>query len=189
MLSNRTINFTTRYFLGGLTLFASILHSGCAQSVAGQPSSHALAYAAAPSVGQCKAVGSKERELGLLAYRDLIESTQPVREEKTMGKAKVFYDRGVQINLASQPGLSAPWLARVVGCHMALGQAGQLGASNAQVDPLLVPGASAYVTESYTGYVISISARDADGSAEMARRVSALLEGGAGAAPVLGSAK
>ena len=106
-----------------------------------------------------------------------------------MGKAKVFYDRGVQITLASQPGLSAPWLARVVGCHMGLGQAGQVGASNAQVDPLLVPGASAYVTESDTGYVISISAPDADGNAEMARRVSGLQEGGGNAAAVLGSAK
>jgi hypothetical protein len=189
MFSNRTINFTTRYFLSGLTLFASILQSGCAQSVAGQSSSQGLAYAAAPSIGQCKAVASKERELGLLAYRDLVESTQPLREEKAMGKAKVFYDRGVQINLASQPGLSAPWLARVVGCHMALGQAGQVGASNSQLDPLLVPGASAYVTESYTGYVISISAPDAGASTEMRRRASALLEGESGAAPVLGSSK
>ncbi len=189
MLSNRTINFTTRYFLSGLTLFASVLHGGCAQSAAGQSSPHGLAYAAAPSVGQCKAVASKERELGLLAYRDLIESTQPVREEKTMGKAKVFYDRGVQVTLAAQPGLSAPWLARVVGCHMALGKAGQVRASTLELDPLLVPGASAYVTESDTGYVISISAPDADASAEVTRRVSGLLGSGSVAANLLGSTK
>jgi hypothetical protein len=158
--------------------FAALLAAnGCATEApsAFNPSLTPVQYAQI-SQDQCTGVPAKERELGVLAYRDAVANVQPLKEEYTVGKTKLTHDRGVKIAIRAQPSMTAPWLERVAICHVALVRAGQIAANAG--DPQVVPGASIDVEAAYTGYIVSVRVPDADGAAEVMRRATVALTGG-----------
>jgi hypothetical protein len=132
------------------------------------------------SEDQCTGVPAKERELGVLAYRDAIANAQPLKVEYTVGKTKLTRVQGVQLAMRAEPSMTAPWLERVATCHVALVRAGQLAAGEG--DPQVVPGASIQVDAAYTGYIVSVRVPDADGAAEVMRRATVALTGPTGPA-------
>lgn len=74
----------------------------------------------------CTGVPTREREMGLLAFRDNIVSVSPLNEFHFAGKAKYLRTEGAVIKLRATPGISVPWLERVNGCHIALMGSGRL---------------------------------------------------------------
>ena len=114
--------------------------------------------------------------MGLLSYRDAIGGTAPLRDKVQVGKTMKFeQDVGVQVAVRAQPGLTAPWLARVASCHVALAVANQLETPNAKNDPLLVPGVQVSVEEAYTGFIVSIRGADASTVSDLQQRATAML--------------
>jgi len=123
----------------------------------------------------CAGVPAKERELGLLAYRDAITSVAPLNEVSFVGKSKVSNTKGSVIGLRATPGVSVPWLERVNSCHVALVGAGRLTGNDVASDPFVIPGTILYAAEVYAGYALSVRGSNNDSAQEISRRSSALL--------------
>jgi hypothetical protein len=89
---------------------------------------------------------------------------------------RVFYPKGspaqkldgAVIYVRSRPGVSAPWLSRVLACHE-LRHVPELCAAHDRC-PLAVEGARVGVTETSTGFAVSIEASDAKIAQEIVRR-------------------
>jgi hypothetical protein len=123
----------------------------------------------------CAGIPTKERELGLLSYRDAISGIAALRDPVKMGKTLMVGKYvGVQIGLRAQPALTAPWLGRVASCHAALAATNQLKAPDAQNDPFLVPGVQISVQEAYSGFVISVRGTDASMISDVTDRAAAM---------------
>ena len=157
--------------------------AGCA-SVAGSSTGTAMTPAQAAQVAdnECSGIPAKERELGILAYRDAIGGARPLKETTQVGKVQFSHERGVVIAVRAQPGMSAPWLQRVATCHIALAAAGRGVTSPGAADPLLVPGATVRVEEADTGFIVSVRVPDDTSASEISRRTQALLTGPSGPA-------
>jgi hypothetical protein len=130
----------------------------------GKPS---LALSAGVADDICTGVPARERELGLLAFRDNIVSVTPLNEFHYAGKAKYLRTEGAVIKLRATPGISVPWLERVNECHIAMMGSGRLVGSEAAMDPFILKGTSVAATEVYAGYVLSVKGA----SVEVAREI------------------
>lgn len=168
--------------LVGSGLVALVTMGGCATQTAADPLAASLTpqQYAQVSETQCAGIPTKEQQLGVLAYREAIASTQPLKEEFQVGKTKLTRDRGVQLTIRAQPELSGPWLARVATCHVALARSGALPA--AENDPQVVAGATVSVEEAYTGYVVSVRVPDQTAAAEVMRRTTLAMAAPSGLA-------
>lgn len=165
----------------GTTLVLAL--NGCATTAGGASvASMTPGQAAQVADEDCVGVPAKERELGIMAYRDSFNGVQALNESEQVGKMKFAKNRGVVIALRAQPGMSAPWLGRVASCHMALAAAGRDVSSASGTDPLLVPGAAVRVDETATGFIVSVKVQNGDAASETLRRAQALLTGPSGPA-------
>jgi hypothetical protein len=118
----------------------------------------------------CTGVPSREREMGLLAFRDNIVSVTPLNEFHYAGKAKYLRTEGAVIKLRATPGLSVPWLERVNGCHVALAGSGFLAGNDAAMDPFILTGTTVATMEVYAGYVLSVKGASVESIHEILRR-------------------
>ena len=148
-----------------------------ASSANGKPS--ASQYAAVAD-DICAGVPARERELGLLAFRDNIVSVAPLNEFHFAGKAKYLRTEGAVIKLRATPGISVPWLERVNGCHIALAGAARLAESDSAMDPFLLTGTTVAATEVYAGYVLSVKGTSVESVKEILQRSYALVSTPAG---------
>jgi hypothetical protein len=123
----------------------------------------------------CTGVPSREREMGLLAFRDNIVSVTPLNEFHYAGKAKYLRTEGAVIKLRATPGLSVPWLERVNGCHVALAGSGRLAENDAAMDPFILTGTTVAATEVYAGYVLSVKGASVESVHEILQRSYALV--------------
>jgi hypothetical protein len=153
--------------------------SGCAGSLASGSNGTmpTPAQYAAIADDACAGVPARERELGLLAYRDAITTVAPLNEVSFVGKAKVSNTKGAIIGLRAAPGISVPWLERVNNCHVALVGSGRLAGNDAASDPFVIPGTTLSAAEVYAGYALSVRGSNNDSAQEISRRSSALLSG------------
>ena len=123
----------------------------------------------------CTGVPVKEREMGLLAYRDAIVSVAPLKEEYFVGKIKTSRSEGAVIGLRATPGITKPWLERVNGCHVALVGSGRMVGNDAVSDPFAVAGTSVVAVETFAGYVLFVKGVNAETTQEISKRLYALL--------------
>jgi hypothetical protein len=123
----------------------------------------------------CVGVPAKERELGLLAYRENMVSVTPLNEYRFFGKAKYLQTEGVAIKLRATPGISVPWLERVNGCHVALVASGRLPGTVGPADPFVLPGTTVGASEVYAGFVLSVRGPSYDAVREILQRSYALI--------------
>jgi hypothetical protein len=165
---------------GGAGLVALLAASGCATEAGGLSASLTPEQYAQVSLEQCSGVPAKEQELGVMAFRSAVANAQPLKETYQVGKTKFERDRGVQIAVRAQPNITAPWLARVATCHIALARSGRINPNES--DPLTVAGATVQVDEAYTGYVVSVHVTDDVAAAEVMRRTTVALTGPTGPA-------
>ena len=164
--------------LGGGLLSAM---GGCA-TTATSPSAMTPAETAQVAERECAGVPAKERDLGILAYRDVIGGVGTLKETSQVGKVQFSHDRGVDITVRAQPGMTAPWLERVASCHIAAAATGRPVSPAGAMDPLLVPGASVRVHETSMGYIVSVRVSDDAAASEVSHRTQALLSGPSGPA-------
>jgi hypothetical protein len=143
--------------------------AGCGTS--GIPSA---AQYAAMADNVCEGVPAKEREKGLLAYRDAIVGIAPLKQDTITGKFKARRTEGVAIGLRALPDVSVPWLERVNLCHVALVGSGRLVDNEIASDPFAIPGATVGATEVYAGYVLSVKGMNRTMAQEILRRSSVL---------------
>jgi hypothetical protein len=169
------INGRTMVGVVGMGIVGLTTMSGCATDSATGPLSATLSPSEYARIAdsECTGLPTKEQQLGVLAYRDSIAGSQPLKEEYSVGKMKLTHERGVQLAIRAQPSMSVPWLERVATCHMALVRSNALAASDG--DPQLVTGATVRVEETFTGYVVSIHVPDADSAAEVMRRTTVAM--------------
>lgn len=150
--------------------------AGCATT--SSTSALAAAQGGEDTEHACAGVPAKERDLGLLSYRDAIGGTAPWRERVQISKGmSVDQEVGVRIAVRAQPGLTAPWLARVATCHASLAAANQLEALDAKNDPLRVPGVAVSVEEGATGFIVSLRAPNASAATDLETRSIAMSSG------------
>ena len=138
----------------------------------GKPSA---AHYAAVADDICTGVPARERELGLLAFRDNIVSVAPLNEFHYAGKAKYLRTEGAVIKLRATPGVSVPWLERVNGCHIAMAGSGRLAGNDVAMDPFTLTGTTVAATEVYAGYVLSVRGASVASVQEILQRSYALI--------------
>lgn len=149
---------------------------GCATTTGG-PSAMSPVQAAQIADHECLGIPAKARDLGILAYRDAIGGVETLKETEQVGKVKFSRNRGVDIAVRAQPGMTAPWLERVASCHIAAAASGRGASSSSGMDPLLVPGATIRVQEASSGYIVSVRVPDDVSASEVSHRTQALLTG------------
>jgi hypothetical protein len=173
-MSNQTKRVFTDLMLAAAATFA-LTGAGCATT-----GSATGAVAQAETVEDvCSGVPAKQQELGLLAYRESLGPATPVRQLVPVSKGvNVSEERGVQIPVRAQPGLTAAWVGRVATCHAGLASAGKLGAGSPD-DPLLVPGVKIAVAETATGYLVTVEAPSSSAASDLMRRSYAMNAGAA----------
>jgi len=150
--------------------------AACAEtSAAGTNGKTSASQYAAIADDICTGVSAKEREMGLLAFRDNIVSVTPLNEFRFAGKAKYSHTEGAAIKLRATPEISVPWLERVNGCHVAMAGAGRLAGNDAAADPFILPGTTVAASEAYAGYVLLVRAANADAVQEILQRSYAVI--------------
>lgn len=164
------------------TIWSAIVGAACAGAVVGCATASSEPLAAAEGgedAGHvCAGIPAKERELGLLSYRDAIGGTAPLMMHTRLYKAVEDNRKvGVKIAIRAQLGLTVPWLSRVAACHLALAAAKQLESTDAKDDPLLVPGVRVTVEEASMGFIVSLRAPDARAADDVNSRAVALATG------------
>jgi len=169
-MTNRTS--LTVVAIAGVSAIGAI---GCATSSSAGGAVPTPAQYAAIADDACAGIAAKERELGVLAYRDAIVSVAPFKEASYVGKAKVTHTEGSVIVLRATQGLSVPWIERVNSCHVALAGAGRLPGNDAVADPFVIPGATVSATEVYAGFALIVRGANQDSASEIAQRSYAIL--------------
>jgi len=160
----------------------AIVGAACSMTAAAYGETAASGTNGKPSAAQyaagaddiCTGVPAREREMGLLAFRDNIVSVAPLNEFHYAGKAKYLRTEGAVIKLRATPGISVPWLERVNGCHIAMAGSGRLAGNDAATDPFSLTGTTVAATEVYAGYVLSVRGSSAESVQEILRRWYAL---------------
>lgn len=121
----------------------------------------------------CAGVPAKEREMGILAYRDNFAGASILTEYGNVGKVKIGHERGATLGVRALPGLTAQWLERIAICHVASVRAGKVqGAEN---DPFVVAGAESRVEQSNMAFLVSIRGGSDDIGHEIIARTAAVI--------------
>jgi hypothetical protein len=172
-MTNKVRTLLTVTIVGAACTLAVAARGETTASGAGEKTS-AMQYAAIAD-NICTGVPARERELGLLAFRDNIVSVAPLNEFHYAGKAKYLRTEGAVIKLRATPGISVPWLERVNGCHIAMMGSGRLAGSEAALDPFILKGTTVAAAEVYAGYVLSVRGASVEAVQEILQRSYALV--------------
>ncbi len=110
-------------------------------------------------------------------HREDIASVEPSYQTVRSGKTETRELHGATVVFRALPGLTAPWLQRVVDCHLARNAALGHAVPEMPYCPLVPKGVSATVTETRDGFAVTISAKDAETANEILTRSKGLLAG------------
>ncbi len=136
---------------------ASLLSFGC---IFGAGPGEARAFNGAANPEACSGLNA---ELGQEGFR--IDQVQELKRQKRIGKAVVIQPSGAQLFVRAEPGLSAPYLQRVVDCQVAQGSGS---------GPLSVPGVTATVSQQGQHFVVQILAPDLASAKDVQERARTL---------------
>jgi hypothetical protein len=137
-----------------------VLATGCGASF-GEPS-------AGPPESACDGLTDAVVTRAIDELRANVEVVEPLREAE--GPKAVPHTVGAVVRVHATPGMTAPWVGRVLRCDTARRPVEACAAAEACA--LTPPGASSSVTSTPTGFAISVRSRDRDVAHEIARRAS-----------------
>ncbi|MEO8179771.1 MAG: hypothetical protein ABI895_13130, partial [Deltaproteobacteria bacterium] len=129
----------------------------------------------------CAGLDDDDRDMSPFAHAADIRSVSRVQEEVVSegGPSPGPYT-GATIVLQAVPGLSAPWLQRIVDCHLARNAA--MGHPTAESEmpncPLAVNGAHAVVREVNTGFAVDVISSESGAATEIWARAQRLARSG-----------
>jgi hypothetical protein len=123
----------------------------------------------------CVGLADEDRDMSPFAHREDIATVEPLSVGTNTGKVATMRRVGAIVTFRALPGMTAPWLQRVVDCHLARNAA--LGHESTEMPdcPLVPKGVTAHVRETYTGFAVEIRAEDSATAAEILRRALALV--------------
>ena len=122
----------------------------------------------------CAGISEADRDMSPFEHREDIASVE--RLVVTIGPAKVQYKRraGAVVTFRATPGMSAPWLQRLVDCHLARNAALGHVVPEMPTCPLVPKDVSATVTATQSGFAVSITSDDDATVDEIIRRAESL---------------
>ncbi len=124
----------------------------------------------------CRGVPASDRDESPFDHRDDIERIEPLYETTQTGKFQSRRLVGAVVVFRALPGLTVPWLQRVIDCHLARNSALGHEVPEMPYCPLVPKGVRATVSETRGGFAVEIRSDDAGTAKEIARRVDLLRE-------------
>jgi hypothetical protein len=95
-----------------------------------------------------------------------------IEGRRQVGRTSVTTTAGARIFLKAQPGLTIPWLQRVVACESA--EVAARGTTSPDTALFAVPGATTEIRAAYGGFTMDVKGSTGDESREVLRRAVAM---------------
>jgi hypothetical protein len=132
----------------------------------------------------CAGLSERDRDESPFAHREDIASVTPLNEPDPGIPAGSAYESGevrggheqlgAVVTFRALPGMTAPWLQRVIDCHLARNAALGYNVPEMPYCPLVPKGVTATVTPTSTGFAVEIRSSDRDTAKEILRRAESL---------------
>ncbi len=122
----------------------------------------------------CIGLSDDDRDMSPFDHRQDIASVEPLTVGTTSGKSQSVRTEGAIVTFRAVPGMTAQWLQRVVGCHLARNAALGHDVPEMAYCPLVPKGATARVSGTDAGFAVAIRADDSQTAQEILRRARAL---------------
>jgi hypothetical protein len=123
----------------------------------------------------CVGLSDEDRDMSPFAHHEDIASVEPLTVGTNAEKGQSVRTVGATIAFRALPGTSAPWLQRVIDCHLARNAA--MGHESAEMPdcPLVPKGVSAQVRTVGTGFAVEVRSDDSGTAVAILRRARALV--------------
>jgi hypothetical protein len=121
----------------------------------------------------CTGLSERDRDMSPFVHREEIARVEPLFTGAASPKSAA-QTRGATIFFRAAPGLTAPWLQRVVDCHIARNAALGHDAREMPYCPLVPKDVTARVTERGAELAVEVSSSDPAVAQEIVRRAQAL---------------
>lgn len=121
----------------------------------------------------CVGIPERDRDQSPFQRQEDIEKVEPLYvplSPKSGGRRLV----GATVQFRAVPGMTAEWLQRIIDCHVARNAAMGYEMPEMSNCPLMLKGATATVTSSGNGFIVSIRSDDYDEAQAIRRRAEAL---------------
>jgi hypothetical protein len=125
--------------------------------------------------GACVGLSAEDRDASPFDHREDIASVEPLTEGSTSGKNASARTTGAIITFRAVPGMTAPWLQRVVDCHLARNAALGHDVPEMPYCPLVPKGVAAKVSATASGFAIAVRSDDSDTAKEIRGRAQGLV--------------
>ncbi len=123
----------------------------------------------------CVGISEADRDMSPFEHREDISSVEPLTANTTTTKSSGGRMVGAVVTFRAIPSMTAPWLQRLVDCHLARNAALGHVVPEMPSCPLVVNGASAHVTATSTGFAVAIQSDDTATAQEILRRAQTLV--------------
>ncbi len=118
----------------------------------------------------CAGIPEHERDVWPLAAYE-VSSVAPLYSTPTKNSPQRL--EGAVVTVRAAPGVTGPWLQRVVDCHVARSAATHPTTAEMASCALAVPGSDTRVAPTRAGFAVSIRGEDRDAATEIWRRAQA----------------
>jgi hypothetical protein len=124
----------------------------------------------------CVGLPEEDRDMSPFEHREDIASVEPLTVKVSSSKGDYAKTEGAVITFRAVPGMTTPWLQRVVDCHLARNAA--LGHVVPEMPdcPLVPKNVTARVTATNVGFAVAVSSDDSNIANEILRRSRRLIE-------------
>ena len=122
----------------------------------------------------CVGLPDLDRDMSPFEHCEDIASVDPLVTAGS-GKASTSRMMGATVVFRAVPGMTAPWLQRVVDCHLARNAALGHDVPEMPYCPLVPKDVSAHVAETNAGFAVAVRSDDSDAAREVLRRAHALV--------------
>jgi hypothetical protein len=123
----------------------------------------------------CAGLADEDRDISPFVHKEDIASVEPLYANVMSGKGQYARMEGAVITFRALPGMSAPWLQRLVDCHLARNAALGHEVPEMPYCPLVPRGVTATVTPTSTGFAVAVRSDDVDTANEVLRRARMLV--------------
>jgi hypothetical protein len=122
----------------------------------------------------CAGLADDDRDMSPFAHREDLLDVDPLTETVSTSKGPSLRVVGAVITFRALPGMTTPWLQRVVDCHLARNAA--LGHVDTEMPdcPLVPKDVSAHVRQTDAGFAVDVRSDDSATAAEILRRARTL---------------
>lgn len=122
----------------------------------------------------CGGIRDANRDESPFDHREDIALVEPLYSQAA-GKNPMKGTQGAVVTFRAVPGMTAPWLQRVIDCHLARNAALGHDVPEMAYCPLVLKDVTASVTSTQAGFAVAIKSDDTDAAREVLQRAQALV--------------